>query len=1058
MSETTTKGDIEIIDILDSPSASKNVTPDKPAKKLKQLRLPFAPIQKNAAAAGDKKDDEGTAKKRKHSEEEEAGSNKKLQTGATKKFKENQSEPQKIDNDCEIVKTDDSVVTKKEDLDTVDESSGVKVDESNGEKDEESSGVKDEESNDVKVDESNGAKDEESSGAKDEESKVIELDDSDMKVDESDKMDSSDIKLADEGEIASSEMKTPSTKSALPRSIGATPTSSPAVIEEYRRKLRVEIAKVTVQLTELKISLEKAVDEQEFLKAQELKEKIKLAELEKETMSASLDSSDLNELKRFLTPKTASVTSSVSSTPTSAMTTPTNRKRQAQKVRTPGSGPVPDSGTPKVKKLTPKQVALRAEIEKRKEEKERQREEVKKAKEAERLKKEEERKEKEAEKERERLEKELLKKQKEEEKEQQRLERERQKEAEKREKEEKQKQREAEKKDREEKQKQRELERKQQEELEKKKVQKVSQTFINFFVKKENNKQDTETEEVSFNPNNLTQFRVKKDMRVAPSSRVCLDDTQMKELDLVLTSGVTKTLDSLYLSELKTSKRQIQKSQRTWPYEVVSESSKKCDDDEVEILEEDDDEDDEEIGDVVAVQVDLPEKADQVKQTIRAKLLQFHDNQRPPYFGTWSKQSPLVGPRHPFGKDQHFFDYDYDSDEDWEEEEQGESLSDEEKDKEEDEEEQEEKGEDNDDDDGFFVGHGVLGKDELHAGDDSDEGEFDAELEMKKQKLRAQEFEKEYKKKKTMKLKPRLYGPLWVKDPKEERPAIVLEQLYKIFSSFKAVSLCPPGGIPTTISHPAASPSGVNGASGDNGETPSVNGNGQPGNGTSRKLRTFPDESLPDLIRLIHANTNNKNFLAKEFAEFWKKQTGKDVAEGSGSEIPRSKIVQKIQEIADYQKCPEIGPMFNKRCWIVKQDIITKFSIEKLEIPNNWEYILEVPTRVSASGTPIANPLGPNSSETGIEPGCETPKSDRGTPSASAPGSCKGKIVAPSSLITKFTKVLSEEERLNQLQAMKPAATSAVEDPVAIPIKVKRKIQPTLIDMARNKTAPANTD
>lgn len=42
-------------------------------------------------------------------------------------------------------------------------------------------------------------------------------------------------------------------------------------------------------------------------------------------------------------------------------------------------------------------------------------------------------------------------------------------------------------------------------------------------------------------------------------------------------------------------------------------------------------------------------------------------------------------------------------------------MSDEEKDKEEDEEEEEEKAEENDDD-GFFVGHGVLGEDELHAG------------------------------------------------------------------------------------------------------------------------------------------------------------------------------------------------------------------------------------------------------------------------------------------------------------------------------------------------------
>jgi hypothetical protein len=42
-------------------------------------------------------------------------------------------------------------------------------------------------------------------------------------------------------------------------------------------------------------------------------------------------------------------------------------------------------------------------------------------------------------------------------------------------------------------------------------------------------------------------------------------------------------------------------------------------------------------------------------------------------------------------------------------------LSDEEKDKEEEEDEEDEKADDNEDD-GFFVGHGVLAKDEIHPG------------------------------------------------------------------------------------------------------------------------------------------------------------------------------------------------------------------------------------------------------------------------------------------------------------------------------------------------------
>ena len=92
---------------------------------------------------------------------------------------------------------------------------------------------------------------------------------------------------------------------------------------------------------------------------------------------------------------------------------------------------------------------------------------------------------------------------------------------------------------------------------------------------------------------------------------------------------------------------------------------------------------------------------------VRAKLLQFCENQRPPYWGTWGKKSKFVGPRKPLGQDKELLDYEYDSDDDWEEEPaEGESLSDEEKDKEDEEEEEK----DEDEDDGFFVGHGVLDK------------------------------------------------------------------------------------------------------------------------------------------------------------------------------------------------------------------------------------------------------------------------------------------------------------------------------------------------------------
>jgi chromatin assembly factor 1 subunit A len=36
----------------------------------------------------------------------------------------------------------------------------------------------------------------------------------------------------------------------------------------------------------------------------------------------------------------------------------------------------------------------------------------------------------------------------------------------------------------------------------------------------------------------------------------------------------------------------------------------------------------------------------------RPKLLQFWENRRPPYWGTWRKKSQLVGPKNPFSRDE----------------------------------------------------------------------------------------------------------------------------------------------------------------------------------------------------------------------------------------------------------------------------------------------------------------------------------------------------------------------------------------------------------------------
>jgi hypothetical protein len=40
-----------------------------------------------------------------------------------------------------------------------------------------------------------------------------------------------------------------------------------------------------------------------------------------------------------------------------------------------------------------------------------------------------------------------------------------------------------------------------------------------------------------------------------------------------------------------------------------------------------------------------------VRRRMRPKLVQFWENRRPAYWGTWRKSSNTVGPRRPFGKE-----------------------------------------------------------------------------------------------------------------------------------------------------------------------------------------------------------------------------------------------------------------------------------------------------------------------------------------------------------------------------------------------------------------------
>ena len=56
------------------------------------------------------------------------------------------------------------------------------------------------------------------------------------------------------------------------------------------------------------------------------------------------------------------------------------------------------------------------------------------------------------------------------------------------------------------------------------------------------------------------------------------------------------------------------------------------------------------------------------------------------------------------------------------------------------------------------------------------------------------------------------------------------------------------------------------------------------------KAKCVPEEAIPDLIRLVHANINNKIFLAKEFIAFWNKKTGQEAKVEADGATASSKI------------------------------------------------------------------------------------------------------------------------------------------------------------------------
>ncbi|XP_077331902.1 chromatin assembly factor 1 subunit A isoform X2 [Lithobates pipiens] len=404
-------------------------------------------------------------------------------------------------------------------------------------------------------------------------------------------------------------------------------------------------------------------------------------------------------------------------------------------------------------------------------------------------------------------------------------------------------------------------------------------------------------------------FEIKKNMAVAPLCRVEFEAEHSEQLGKHIKE---QTSEINFLLELKTRKPRMMG--RT----VILKLPQISDTDDVQVVTETDTTEHENITHEHVV----PERR-------KMKLLQFCENYRPAYWGTWNRSSTVICPRRPWAQDNALLDYEVDSDDEWEEDEPGESLSHSEGD-----EDDEDLKEEDDDDDGFFVPHGYLSEDE---GGVSDEECKNPENQKVRQKLKAKEWDElQSKGRKINVIKPILIGCVWLGGSTEEIPflqkfsACVLDMVVPIEEEM--VLEC----------------------------------------NSSRRLEDR--EILMHLLPLLHGNVNGSKIIIKEFQECCRRGII-SLGDGSNIAIPEStspnachqmpssihipskaRLKRIISENSMYEKRPD-----HRLCWYVHGDILKSFQQESLPVPCQWIYItqLNLPSRdeiISVGGQTQATP------------------------------------------------------------------------------------------------------
>ncbi|XP_030075268.1 chromatin assembly factor 1 subunit A [Microcaecilia unicolor] len=429
-------------------------------------------------------------------------------------------------------------------------------------------------------------------------------------------------------------------------------------------------------------------------------------------------------------------------------------------------------------------------------------------------------------------------------------------------------------------------------------------------------------------------FEIKKNMALAPLCRVVFDQDAVEQCDRLIKD---QSSDFSYLKDLKHQKprkscRTVVQHKNISPVDSGAISGEP---DEVQILATAEVPLNSDLLLVGSSETDgLPER----RRFGRMKLLQFCENYRPAYWGTWNRMSETICARNPWSKDNKLLDYEVDSDEEWEEEEPGESLSHSEGD------EDDEAGEDEEDDDGFFVPHGYLSEDEGA----SEEEKTDPENQKVRQKLKAKEWDELLSKgKKFQVLQPVVIGCIW----EGAGAGVELKVLQRFAVCFLESNIAEEELVQETTAK-----------------------------------RTSKDQQiLAQLLPLLHGNINSSKVIIQEFQEYCRRGllTDRAVTASSNGASPTSsntsrpqtpttneentipskaRLKRIISENSVYEKRPDY-----RMCWYVHAEVLRSFDQENLPFPCQWTYLTQVKddSNTATGGQPQTTPVSVKRKPTG---------------------------------------------------------------------------------------------